>query len=186
MDTCFQAKQSVELFIPDAALPIQEYLRQSARVVRALGSSESVIALGGELYQLRLKPLNFLSLRLQPIVDMRVWTTSDGSLHLQSVHCEILGLEQFNQQQFMLNLVGELQPVVLRRVTRLQGHVSLSVQVDMPHPIALTPKPLLEGTGNTIMSGVLASMKQQLKRNLVTDYQDWAAATAAAMLINAG
>jgi hypothetical protein len=186
MDTCFQAKQSVELFIPDAALPIAAYLRQSARVVRALGSSESVIALGGELFQLRLKPLNFLSLRLQPIVDMRVWTTGDGTLHIQSVACEILGLEQFNEQQFMLNLVGELQPVTIRRTVRLQGHVSLSVQVDMPMPIAMTPKPLLEGTGNTIMAGVLASMKQQLKKNLIADYQDWSVATADATLINVG
>jgi Protein of unknown function (DUF1997) len=185
MDTCFQAKQSVELFIPDAALPIQAYLRQSARVVRALGSSESVVALGGELYQLRLKPINFLSLRLQPIVDMRVWTTSDGNLHIQSVNCEILGLEQFNEQQFMLNLVGELQPVRVRQSMRLQGHVQLSVQVDMPMPIALTPKTILEGTGNTIMSGVLASMKQQLKKNLVADYQTWANATAAEQLMSA-
>jgi Protein of unknown function (DUF1997) len=186
MDTCFQAKQSVELFIPDAALPIHAYLRQSARVVRALGSSESVIALGGELFQLRLKPLNFLSLRLQPIVDMRVWTTGDGSLHIQSVDCEILGLEQFNEQQFMLNLVGELQPVTIRRTVRLQGHVSLSVQVDMPMPIAMTPKTILEGTGNTIMTGVLANMKHQLKKNLITDYQTWASNVAADTLINAG
>ncbi len=186
MDTCFQAKQSVELFIPDAALPIQAYLRQSARVVRALGSSESVIALGGELFQLRLKPLNFLSLRLQPIVDMRVWTASHGGLHIQSVRCEILGLEQFNEQQFMLNLVGELQPVIVRRSTRLQGHVSLSVQVDMPMPIAMTPKPILEGTGNTIMTGVLANMKHQLKKNLISDYQAWASNAAADTLINVG
>ncbi|NJN49531.1 MAG: DUF1997 domain-containing protein [Alkalinema sp. RL_2_19] len=185
MDTCFQAKQSVELFIPHEAVPIQSYLRESERVVQAIGNSGTVKTLGGELFQLRLKPINFISLKLQPIVDMRVWTTPDDCLHIQSVNCEILGLEQFNRQQFSLNLVGELKPATIRRSLRLQGYVNLTVQVDMPMPIALTPKPILEGTGNTIMNGVLGSMKQRLKKNLVKDYQDWVREQTDAALIRA-
>ncbi|MBE9029383.1 DUF1997 domain-containing protein [filamentous cyanobacterium LEGE 11480] len=186
MDTCFQAKQSVELFIPNEAVPIQPYLRESERIVRAIGNSGTVMPLGGELFQLKLKPINFISLQLQPIVDMRVWTSNDDCLHIQSVACEILGLEQFNDPQFILNLVGELKPVTIRRSIRLQGHVHLSVQVNMPMPIALTPKPILEGTGNTIMGGVLSSMKQRLKKNLVKDYQDWVRTTADTSLVGAG
>lgn len=184
MDTCFQAKQSVELVVPPADQPIEAYLRQSARIVQAIGSSGSVISLGDELFQLQLKPLRFLSLTIQPIVDMRVWTTPDDCLHIKSVNSEILGLEQFDNPQFMLNLIGKLQPTVVRCKTRLRGEVQLMVKVEMPMPIALTPKPILETTGNTIMSGVLSSMKQRLKRNLIHDYKAWNAAEANATLVN--
>jgi hypothetical protein len=174
MDTCFQAKQSVELLIPEAPLPITGYLRCADRVVGALSSAGEVFELGDDLFQLQLKPISFLSLSIQPIVAMRVWNEGADCLHIQSVKSEILGLEQFNNPNFQLNLTGELRPVEQRRRTYLQGHVQLSVEVEMPMPLALTPKPILESSGNAIMSGVLSGMKQRLKKNLIQDYQDWA------------
>jgi hypothetical protein len=186
MDTCFKAKQSVDIVIPPESLPIEQYLRQSERIVNALASldgsrSGNVTALGGELFRLALRPFGFLTLNLQPIVDLRVWMTAD-QVNVSSVGCEILGLEQFSEQQFELKLLGEMYPVVARGVTRLQGQVSLQVLVDMPMPIKLTPKPVLEGTGNTIMSGVLTTMKQRLQKNLVVDYRDWVREEARSVL----
>jgi hypothetical protein len=142
--------------------------------------------LGDEVFRLQLTPINFISLQLQPVVDMRVWTTAEHCLRIQSVDCQILGLEQFQEQDFMLNLVGELKPATVRRSTRLQGYVHLSVQVAMPMPIALTPKPLLEGTGNTIMAGVLSTMRHRLKKNLVKDYQAWVRAESSPSLLSVG
>lgn len=185
MDTCFQAKQSLELFVPHEPLPIQTYLRQSHRVVGVFASTGNVTALGDELFRLHLNPINFISLQLQPVVDMRVWTAADDCLRIQSVDCEILGLEHFQEQEFRLNLVGELKPMVVRRSIRLKGYVHLKIQVDMPMPIALTPKPILEGTGNTIMSGLLNTMKQRLKKNLVSDYQSWVRTESQTALISA-
>ncbi len=179
MDTTFKAKQSVDIAIPAGPMLIQPYLRQSMRIVNALtssdhkGPSSQVEALDGDLYRLKLRPLKFLALTLQPIVDMRVWTSSDDVLHVQSVDCEILGLEQFNNPQFELDLIGELYPVAVRGKIHLQGQIALTVKAEMPMPIALTPKPVLEATGNAIMLGVLTTMKQRLLKNLIADYCDW-------------
>jgi hypothetical protein len=182
MDTCFKARQSVDMMVPPAAVPIEAYLRQSARIVQALGNTGantgantgSVEPLGGELFRLKLKPLKFFTLLLQPIVDMRVWVDGDDLLRVQSVGCEILGLGDFDQQHFELNLSGEMYPMLVQGRMKLLGEVSLRVNVDMPMPIALTPKPVLETTGSAIMLGVLSTMKQRLTKNLVTDYQEWA------------
>jgi Protein of unknown function (DUF1997) len=174
MDTCFKARQSVDMMIPPAAVPIEAYLRQSERIVQALANTGGVEALGGELFRLKLKPLKFFTLLLQPIVDMRVWVDGVDLLRVQSVGCEILGLGDFDQQHFDLNLSGEMYPLLVQGRMKLLGEVSLRVNVDMPMPIALTPKPILETTGSTIMLGVLSTMKQRLTKNLVTDYQDWA------------
>jgi Protein of unknown function (DUF1997) len=173
MDTCFKAKQSVDIAIPAESIPVQPYLRQLERIVNALASSGTVTALEGDQFRLALRPLKFFTLTLQPIVDMRVWTTADDVLHVQSIACDILGLEQFNDAQFDLNLVGEMYPMPVRGKIHLQGQVALTVQVEMPMPISLTPKPVLEGTGNAIMLGVLSTMKQRLMKNLVADYSDW-------------
>jgi Protein of unknown function (DUF1997) len=194
MDTSFRAKQSVDIAIPEGPMLIQPYLQQSIRIVNALTSldrpsldhkgassqapssqapSSQVEILGGDLFRLKLRPLKFLALTLQPIVDMRVWTAADDVLHVQSVACEILGLEQFNNPPFELDLIGELYPLAVRGKMHLRGQIALTVKAEMPMPIALTPKPVLEATGNAIMLGVLTTMKQRLLKNLIADYRDW-------------
>jgi hypothetical protein len=178
MDTCFKAKQSVEILVPPEPLPITAYLYQSARIVQALavsgGEGAGVEPLGGERFRLKLKPIGFLTLTLQPIVDLRVWLTADQTLNVESIDCQILGLEQFDDPQFSLTLTGEMYVLQTRKETKLQGQVNLQVNVEMPMPIALTPKPILERTGNAIMLGVLTTMKQRLMKNLIVDYREWA------------
>jgi hypothetical protein len=173
MHTRFAANQSVEILVPPQPIPVHDYLHQADRIVNTLTSHGQIESLSHNTYRLQLRSLNFLSVKLQPIVDIQVWTTSDDTLHLQSVGCELLGLEAFRQKRFTLNLVGHLYPTVARQTTHLHGQVDLTVDVHVPMPIALTPKPILETTGNTIMGGVLLTMKQRLMKNLVADYQNW-------------
>jgi hypothetical protein len=173
METRFSARQSVEIAVPELAQPIGSYLRQGDRIVYALAGNGEILPLGADLYQLRLRPLGLFALNVQPIVDIRVWTTEDDTLHVQSVNYQILGLESLGSPNFELRLEGQLYPINIRRQLKLQGHVNLNVQVDVPKPIALTPKAILETTGNAVMTGVLATMKQRLMKNLVSDYQTW-------------
>jgi hypothetical protein len=173
MHTRFAANQSVEILVPPQPIPVHDYLHQADRIVNALTGSGQIESLSSNIYRLQLRPLNFLSVKLRPIVDIRVWTTSDDTLHIQSVGCEMLGLEVFRQTRFTLNLVGYLYPKVARQATRLHGQVDLTMEVNVPMPIALTPKPILETAGNAVMGGTLLTMKQRLMKNLVADYQHW-------------
>ncbi|MBI4780199.1 MAG: DUF1997 domain-containing protein [Oscillatoriophycideae cyanobacterium NC_groundwater_1537_Pr4_S-0.65um_50_18] len=173
MSTCFSASQSVELIVPEQPIPIQHYLRQPQRLIQSLVDSSRVEQLGTDLFRLKMRPLSFLTLSIQPTVDMRVWSEADGSIRLESTACEIRGIEYINQR-FGLNLVGQLTPSVENGVTYLKGKADLQVQVDMPPPLWLTPKPILEATGNGLLYSVLLTIKQRLMHQLLLDYRQWA------------
>jgi hypothetical protein len=56
----------------------------------------------------------------------------------------------------------------------LKGKADLEVQVELPPPFWLTPKPILEATGNALLKSVLVSVKQRLMSQLLSDYRRWA------------
>ena len=173
MYTRFTASQAVEMVASEQSVPIQHYLRQPQRVVRALAASSQIDQLGDDRFRLKMRPLAFMTLTIQPIVDLKVWAESDGTVHVRSIGCEIRGVEYINQR-FKLNLFGTLKPVRLGGETVLKGQADLEVQVDVPMPLALTPKPFLEATGNGLLKSVLLTVKQRLMHHLLADYSAWA------------
>ncbi|HEY9639617.1 MAG TPA: DUF1997 domain-containing protein [Coleofasciculaceae cyanobacterium] len=174
MSTCFYASQSVELVVPDQPIPIQHYLRQPQRLIQALVDPSRVEQLSADCFRLKMRSLSFMTLSIQPTVDMQVLAHADGSISLQSVGCEIRGVEYINQR-FSLSLVGRLAPSQINDATHLRGKADLQVQVDLPPPLWLTPKPLLEATGNGLLRSVLLTIKQQLMHQLLLDYRQWVA-----------
>jgi hypothetical protein len=175
MLTRFSASQSVELAVPDQPIPIQHYLRQPQRLIKALVDPTRTEQLSAECFRLKMHPVRFIMLSLQPIVDMQIWADLDGTIHLKSVGCEIRGVEYINQR-FSLNLNGRLAPQQINEVTYLVGRADLEVQVDMPPLLWLTPKPLLESTGNALLHSVLLTIRHRLMHQLLVDYRNWAIA----------
>lgn len=173
METRFVASQSVELAVAEQPAPIQHYLRQPKRLVYALVDPTRMEQLSPELFRLKMRPLSFMMLSIQPIVDMKVWADSDGIIHLRSVRCEIRGVEYINQR-FSLNLVGKLFPCKINGATYLKGRADLEVIVELPPPFWLTPKPILETTGHALLNSVLLTVKHRLMHQLLCDYRRWA------------
>ncbi|ALF55686.1 hypothetical protein ACX27_27090 [Nostoc piscinale CENA21] len=172
MPTRFTASQSVKIPVPQQPIPIQHYLRQPQRLVNALVDNSRVQQLSEEVFRLKMRPLSFMTLSIQPTVDMRVWAESNSVIYLRSVGCEILGFEYINQR-FSLNLKGYLSPHQSTSGTRLEGKADLEVQVELPPPFSLTPKPILEATGNGLLKSVLVTVKQRLLHQLLIDYRHW-------------
>jgi hypothetical protein len=129
--------------------------------------------LSQDCFRLKMRPLEFLSLKFEPRVDLKVWTDSDGTVHLKSIGCEMRGLEYINQR-FALDLKGKLYSCQTNGVTKLEGRADLKVNVDIPLPFSLTPKPILEATGNSLLKSVLVRIKQKLMHQLLLDYRQWA------------
>ncbi|MBD3882328.1 DUF1997 domain-containing protein [Phormidium tenue FACHB-886] len=167
------ASQSVALSVPEQPIPIQHYLRQPQRLINALVDPTRVEQLSEDTFRLKMRPLSFLVLSLQPTVDLRILANADGSIAVESIACEILGVEYINQR-FNLKLVGKLTPTVINGVTWLKGKADLEVQVDVPPPLLFTPKPILEATGNGLLRSVLLTIKQRLMYQLLQDYRQWA------------
>lgn len=169
----FAASQSVEIVVPpEQPIPIQHYLRQPQRLVNALVDPSRVETIDEEMFRLRLRPINFMTLSIQPTADLRVWAEANGTVNLQSVACEIRGVDYINQR-FALNLQGHLSPCQRHNETYLVGKADLAVQVELPYPLSLTPKPIIETTGNGLLKSVLLTIKQRLLHQLLTDYQRW-------------
>ncbi|HEY9599914.1 MAG TPA: DUF1997 domain-containing protein [Cyanophyceae cyanobacterium] len=173
MNTQFVASQSLEIVVPEQPVPIQHYLRQPQRLVHAIADQNRIKQLNSECFRLEMRPLNFMSLNFQPTVELKVWADADGTVHLSSVGCEIRGLDYINQR-FALNLRGKLYPYQNKGMTYLKGRADLNVSVDIPLPFSLTPKPILETTGNGLLKSVLVTIKQKLMHQLLLDYRQWA------------
>lgn len=173
MNSQFVAFQSVEIAVPEQPVPIQHYLRQPQRLVYAIADPNLIQPISHERFRLQMRSLHFMSLTFQPTVDLKVWTDADGTVRLTSVGCEIRGLDYINQR-FALDLKGKLYPYENNGVTQLRGRADLKVNVDIPLPFSLTPKPILETTGNSLLKSVLVRIKQKLMHQLLLDYRQWA------------
>ncbi|NJL10802.1 MAG: DUF1997 domain-containing protein, partial [Calothrix sp. SM1_7_51] len=73
MTTKFVSSQFVEIVVPELSIPIQHYLRQPQRLVNALVDPTRCDILSEDVFRLKMRPLSFLTLSLQPTVDMRIW-----------------------------------------------------------------------------------------------------------------
>lgn len=172
MYTQFTASQSVEIAVPEQPIPIQHYLRQPQRLVKALVDPSRIEQLDDEVFRLKIRPLSFLTLSIQPTADLKVWAEPNGTVHLRSVACEILGFEYINQR-FALNLQGHLSPCEINGATVLKGKADLEVRVELPLPFSLTPQPIVEAAGNGLLKSVLLTIKQRLLHQLLSDYSNW-------------
>lgn len=174
MYVSFTATESLEIAIEEQDIPIQHYLRQPQRLVRAIADPKQITPLSEERYRLKMRQLSFLDLyRFQPIVVVQVIATSNGTLAIASESCDLQGLELF-QDRFSLDLQGQLVPIRQGKTMYLQGQAALKVSLDLPPLLWLTPKPLLEVTGNGILKSILQRIKQRLLAQLLADYRQWA------------
>ena len=170
----FTANQSLSLNVDTPFGQLQHYLRQPRRLVYALTDPTRVEYLGSDRFRLKMRPLNFLMVSLQPTVDLAVQASSEGCLHLRSLGCDIRGVDYINRR-FHLDLTGYLHPEATTTGTTLIGVAELEVGVDIPPPLDFTPRPILEATGNSLLKSVLLTIKQRLMQHLAADYQRWLA-----------
>jgi hypothetical protein len=175
MTVQFHASQSVHIAVPEQPIPIRHYLRQPQRLTHALVDPSRIEVLEQDCVRLKMRPLSFMMLTIQPTVDMRIWADADGVVHLRSVASEIRGVQYINQR-FHLDLIGTLAPKDEDGKTYLVGEADLTVRVDLPPALRFTPRAILEATGNGLLQSVLLTVKQRLMHQLLADYRTWVTA----------
>ena len=174
MEVYFHAEETVNLEVQQQIIPLKHYLRQPSRLVKVIAEKKLMTPLEDDCYRLKMHPINFLDIyNFQPIAMLKVRSGASGNVYLNCVSCEIRGLEYINRR-FTLNLKGKLTPVEEENnQVYLQGKANLSVKVDLPPPLWLTPKPLVQSTGNSLLKGVLMRIKHRLMSQLLQDYYDF-------------
>jgi Protein of unknown function (DUF1997) len=176
----FTADRSIDIAVPKQPVPIQHYLRQPQRLVRALVDPNRIKQVGDDEFCLTMRALSFFGFNLQPTVFLRVWVELDGTVRIVSTHCEIRGIEYIDKR-FSLKLEGSLSPSKRGENTYLQGTADLEVQVDLPPPLGFTPKAIVEAAGNSLLKSILLTFKQRLMHQLLVDYVTWANSGSEAM-----
>ncbi len=173
MNIRFSASEYLEISVEESS-SIKHYLRQPQRLVRAIANPKLMEQLSEELYELKMRPLNFMEIyHFQPTVVLKVWAGASGTVYLNSEGCEIRGIDYINER-FSLNVKGKLSPCQSNGKAYLKGKADLEVKVELPPPLRLTPKPLLEVAGNGLLKSVLLRIKQRLLSQLLKDYRQWA------------
>ena len=174
MYVSFKASESVEIPIVNEETPIQHYLRQPKRLVHAIADSQLMKQVSEDVYELKMRPINFMEIyHFQPIVLLKVWSGSKGSVYLQSIDCQIEGVEYINKR-FSLKLKGVLCAKETDGQTTLEGESDLEVGVEVPTALMFTPKVFLERAGNKLLKSILSRIKHRLTTQLIQDYHIWA------------
>ncbi|MBP0020008.1 MAG: DUF1997 domain-containing protein [Cyanobacteria bacterium SBLK] len=179
MKICLNVSEPVTIPVEQESIPIQHYLRQPQRLVNAIADPKLMEILEGDLYRLKMRPLNLLDLyHFQPTVVLKVWSSSRGTVYLQSESCEIRGIDYINTR-FSLKVNGLLVPSQKDGKTYLQGEAFVEVKIELPQVFLLAPKHLLETAGDRLAQQVLLRIKQRLLSHLLADYHQWAKGTEA-------
>lgn len=175
----FHASKTLNLLVPNEVIPIEHYLRQPQRLIHAITDPKRIEQVEDLVYRLSLRPLSFLGINIEPTADLRVWTQSDGTLHLESIACEVKVPDYLSyvNHSFSMALRGSLQPQRRHNGTELNGQANLSVQVELPAPIKFMPDAVLDSAGRTFLGGILGTIQHRIERQLVEDYRVWVVAT---------
>jgi hypothetical protein len=173
MNTEFRASETVKIPVEERAIPIHHYLRQPQRVVQAIADPKLTEQLSEDRYRLKMRPLNFMDLyKFQPTVVLKVWAGDNGVIYLDSQEYDIKGID-VAKHCFYLKVKGQLSPCVINQKIYLKGRADLQVKLQLPPALWITPKPLLEMAGNSLLKSVLLRIKQKLLTQLITDYYHW-------------
>jgi hypothetical protein len=173
MQVKFTGFQDISVLVPSESVPLQHYLRQPHRLVYALADRSRVERLGDRSFRLSMRSREFMALKFQPVVDLQVWSDPNGVVQVRSTTCELKGIDYINER-FKFDLVGELRPYTRDGQTWLKGGGDLRIAVDLPPVFWMTPKPILEAAGNSLLQGILMTFKQRIGHQLIADYQQWA------------
>lgn len=173
--------QVVEIKVPRAAYPIESYLEQPDRLLRTIAPGDRMDLLENGNYRLVILPVNVLGLNISPVVDLAVWVDKDRKVQVESVGCEIRGVESL-RDRFDFKLMGELYTIHTPNQVMLRGSALLKIEIELPMPFKVMPRSIVEGAGNAVLEAMLNTVKGRMLKYVVDDYQAWVKERSRALL----
>lgn len=164
--------QVVEIKVPRTAYPIESYLEQPDRLLRTIAPGDRMDLLENGNYRLVILPMNVLGLNISPVVDLAVWVDEDRKVQVESVGCEIRGVESL-RDRFDFKLMGELYTIHTPNQVLLRGSALLKIEIELPMPFKVMPRSIVEGAGNAVLEAMLNTVKGRMLKYVVDDYQAW-------------
>ena len=166
MALAFNASQKLDLPVVTESALLGTYLQETDRVIKALLDPRQLSKTGDGTYTYTVTTLQVFQLQVRPVVSLAVGL-NDGILSIRATDATLDGLGLVDD--FQLNLEALLEATD----RGLQGEATLGVKVSQPPLLRLIPKRVLESTGESILNGILITIKGRVGRQLVNDFQDW-------------
>ena len=161
MPLAFSAVQNLDLPVQRSSERLADYLTDERRVVGSLLSPEQLTPLGPGRYRYAVTPLQLFQLKIVPLVELKV-DREPGRLELRSTACELQGVPGI-EDDFDLRLGSWLEVAG----DGLRGSAELQVSVSQPAVLRLIP------TGESLLNGILLSIKGRVGQQLVRDFHRW-------------
>ncbi len=166
MTLAFRASQHLDLPVANQSEHLRSYLRQEDRVIKALLDERQLERIGPGRYRYTVTTLQVFQLQVCPVVLLKI-EQGDGRISMQATDATLEGLGLVDDFQLSLEALLEVGD------QGLQGEAMLGVNVSQPPLLKLIPKRVLESTGESILSGILMTIKGRVGRQLVKDFQEW-------------
>lgn len=166
MTLAFSARQQLALPVIEHCELLADYLRDEDRVVGALLDPRQLEPLGPGHYRYTVTRVQVFQLQIQPVVELKAHC-HDGRLELQALDCQLEGLGLVDDFQLGLDSWLEASTV------GLEGEASLSVTVSQPSLLKLIPPRILEGTGHSVLAGILLGIRNRVGQQLLADFRRW-------------
>ena len=166
MPLAFSASQQLDLPVQSQIDQLPAYLREEDRVVKALLDPNQLERIEAGRYRYTVTTIQVFQLQVKPVVSLTV--QQDGqTLIMRAVDAQLEGLGVVDDFELSLESVLEASS------TGLKGLATLGVRVSQPPLLKLIPRKVLESTGESILNGILLTIKGRVGRQLVDDFQAW-------------
>ncbi len=166
MPLAFSASQQLDLPVQSQIDQLPAYLREEDRVVKALLDPNQLERIEAGRYRYTVTTIQVFQLQVKPVVSLTV--QQDGqTLIMRAVDAQLEGLGVVDDFELSLESVLEASS------TGLKGLATLGVRVSQPPLLKLIPRKVLESTGESILNGILLTIKGRVGRQLVDDFQTW-------------
>ena len=175
----FGSRLSIDRFVPSAKQELAAaYLTEPKRVLRAVWDADKihVIDEAAGLFDLTLKPLQFVTLRFQPRVRVKIWFDDDeASINMLSQDFSLRGLESLDRgflSTIGVDVEGKLAALSAGedgKGLRLKGNVAFTTSGKIPLVLRLTPERVLRVAGSAICAQILEYVKDKFLGPLITD-----------------
>ena len=168
MPLAFSASQQLDLPVQTQIDRLPAYLQEEDRVVKALLDPNQLERIQPGHYRYTVTTIQVFQLQVKPVVSLEVHRDAH-TLIMRAVDAQLEGLGVVDD--FALSLESVLEA----SRTGLQGVATLGVKVSQPPLLRLIPRKVLESTGESILNGILLTIKGRVGRQLVDDFQQWCA-----------
>lgn len=160
---------------------VSEWLLDEKRVAMSIWDEKLIKDLGDSVYRLEVMSLQFITIKLAPQVDNRMWTEKDASgtpiFRVQSIDFDpnIQLLPGLNIPASSLGIdievVGELSPS--RNGRGLEGKIGFVTSGNLTPPMRLLPVPALKTATNVLCKTITDFAIQSFQKGVKAKYREF-------------